>query len=197
MHDDDNIQNDLEAAGKGLPSIDALILRYAAFPFLKTVLSWDVAMNLFEREGKRIVSHVKDLDQKSLFQRVLVPKTFGIEDNSRYYSPAMILWHLQYVGETIGEGVVTLSKNEHLDIVVKIENFKPYVEIAPDIVSKFEHFIANFRNNVEKGIVNKSVDNTLSHPWFGDLNPHAWIVLAAIHQMVHGRQLKKVLKLNR
>ncbi|QKF66835.1 hypothetical protein AVENP_1281 [Arcobacter venerupis] len=192
--EDIEIQNNLGKAGHGLPKIDAIFLKHIGFPILKTFISWDNAMKFFEYEGKEILNLVKDLPKDKLFKKVLIPKIFGIEDNSRYYSPAMVLWHLLYVGETLQEGIVSLSKNEKIDFTVKIENFKPFVQIDEDIVEKYEKFLNNYKKFIERNIENKYINNCLSHPWFGCLNPHQWLVMSAIHQMVHKKQIKKILK---
>jgi hypothetical protein len=189
------IQDSLEQAGKGLPAIDALFLKYIGFPVLKRTVSWDKGMELFESEGRRILDDVKGLDESVLFQKVLIPKTAGIEDNSRYYSPAMVLWHLIYVGETIRDGIIGLSKNEKLDFVVKIENFKPFVEISKDVVNDYELFLKEYRYIIEENVGDKYVRNYHAHPWFGPLNPHQWIVMSAVHQVVHRRQLEKILRI--
>ncbi len=192
--EDIKIQNNLEKPGHGLPKIDAIFLKYIGFPILKTFISWDNAMKFFEYEGKEIINLVKDLPKDKLFKKVLIPKIFGIEDNSRYYSPAMVLWHLLYVGETLQEGIVNLSKNEKIDFTVKIENFKPFVEINEDIVEKYDNFLNNYKKSIETKVENKYINNCLSHPWFGCLNPHQWLLMSAIHQMVHKKQIKKILK---
>ena len=139
--EDKQIQNSLERAGNGLPSIDAIFLKHVGFPILKTIVSWDKGLDVFEREGKRIIDSLIDVNNDVLFKKVLISKTLGIEDNSRYYSPAMVLWHLIYVGETIQEGVISLSKGEELNFTVKIEHFKPFVEIERNILEKYGHFL--------------------------------------------------------
>lgn len=194
--EDERIQSELESAGKGLPVVDALLLKRIIFPVLKTFMSWNMGMKLFENIGNRILNDVKELDDKTLFKRALITKTYGIEDSSRYYSPAMVLWHLVYVGGAIQEGIISLSKNESLDFVVKIENFKPFVEISNNIVSEYEMFLKEYRRTIEENVKDKHIRNYHVHPWFGPLNPHQWLVMSAIHQLIHKRQLRKILKSN-
>lgn len=191
---DKEIQNKLENAGDGLPKLDAVFLKNIAFPILKTVMSWNSAMRFFEYQGDIILRLVKGLDQDTLFQKVLIPNIFGIEDNSRYYSPAMVLWHLIYVGETLQNGIVDLSKNKKIDFTVKIKNFKPFVEIDANIVERYENFLNNYRTFIETNIGDKYINNCHTHPWFGCLNPHQWLVMSSIHQMVHCRQMKLILQ---
>ena len=161
--EDIEIQNKLEKAGHGLPKIDAIFLRYIGFPLLKSFISWDNAMKFFEYQGKEILNLVKDLPKDKLFKKVLIPKIFGVEDNSRYYSPAMVLWHLIYVGECLQEGIVNLSKNEKINFTVKIENFKPFVKIDEDIVERYESFLNNYRKFIETNVEDKYINNCHSH----------------------------------
>ncbi len=191
--EDKIIQRQLNSAGKGLPAVEALSLKYVLFPLLKAFVSWNMAMAFFESEGERILESVRKLDERSLFKKVLIPRTFGIEDNSRFYSPAMVLWHLIYVGEAIQEGIIGLSKNESLDFVVKIENFKPFVEISRGIVNDYEAFLKGYRCKIETNAKDRYIRNYHPHPWFGPLNPHQWLVMSAVHQWVHARQLRKIL----
>ncbi len=192
--EDKMIQSQLEKPGNGLPGIDALFLRYVAFPLLKVMMPWNMAMKFFEREGQRVLDAVEGLDEETLFRKVLISKTFGIEDSSRYYSPAMVLWHLIYVGNAIQGGIIGLSRNEQLDFVVKIENFKPFVEISNNIVREYGIFLKKYRKTIERSVQDRHIRNYHAHPWFGPLNPHQWLILSAIHQWVHGRQLRKILK---
>lgn len=191
---DKEIQSKLENAGNGLPKMDAIFLRHIGFPILKTFVSWNMAMTFFEYEGEKVLELVKSLDKDTLFKKVLIPKIFGIEDNSRYYSPAMVLWHLIYVGQTLQEGVISLSKNQKLDFTVKIENFKPFIQIDENIVNQYEVFLSDYRKTIEDNVENKYINNCHAHPWFGCLNPHQWLVMSSIHQMVHYGQIKQILK---
>ncbi len=194
--EDKQIQSRLERAGNGLPSFDAIFLKRIGFPVLKSIISWDKGMDFFEREGKIIIESLKGVNEDVLFKKVLISKTLGIEDNSRYYSPAMVLWHLIYVGETIQKGIISLSKGEKLDFTVKIENFKPFVEIENNILEKYEMFLLSYRSSIEQSAEDRYLKNYHAHPWFGPLNPHQWLIMSALHQWVHGRQIRKILAVN-
>jgi hypothetical protein len=49
---------------------------------------------------------------------------------------------------------------------------------------------------IEASVKDKYIRNYHAHPWFGPLNPHQWLVLSAIHQVVRGRQLRKISESN-
>lgn len=191
-HDKQATQENLGKAGGGLPIYEALFLRYALMPFLRGALSWERAMSMFESEGEKALKLVKPMSREKLFEKALIPKVFGIEDNSRYYSPAMTLWHLIFVGEAIQKGLIELSHGRAIDITVKIENFKPFVEIEDDIVLRYEQFLSNFRSTIQANIGDKNSRTFHIHPWFGKLYPHGWLALAAAHQLVHRRQIEAI-----
>jgi len=190
----DNPQDTLGKAGAGLPKVQAFVLRYIAFPMLRMSVSWENALKIFESEGAKMEQLIAGLDQEQMHTKVLVPLTFGIEDNSRYYSAAMVLWHLIYVGETIRDGVISLSRGENLDFTVKIANFKPFVEISASVIDDYKGFLASFGPDLEQHVKNRHIENYHSHPWFGPLNPHGWLVMGAVHQWVHRRQLENIVK---
>jgi len=194
MQNNQDIQNSLEKAGKGLPKVEAIFLKYLCFPVLKMVINPNRALKMFEYEGQKILKLVKPMDKNELFQRVLIPKIFAIEDNSRFYSPAMVLWHLIYVGEAIQQGVVDLSQGKKIDFTVKIENFKPFVKINENIVEQYELFLANYCQFIEMNSADMKNTNCHTHPWFGCLNPDGWLVMSTAHQLIHRRQIEEIKK---
>jgi hypothetical protein len=189
----DNPQEHLEKAGIGLPKFQTLFLRYIAFPMLRGTLSWEKGLEIFEKEGRKVLTLVQDLDQEMMNTKVLVPKLFGIEDNSRYYSAAMVIWHLTYVGNVINQGIISLSRGEQLDFTVKIENFKPFVEIGADVTEEYRQFLESYGTNLDNRVWDRFIQNYDAHPWFGPLNPHGRLVLSAVHQWVHRRQLENII----
>ena len=102
MNDDnrDSIEliEGLGEAGGGLSKGRAYFLRHFGFPFVNSVISWERALDIFESEGRKMLSLSRSLPEDKLFERVLVPKLFGLEDNSRYYSVVMVLKHVLIVG---------------------------------------------------------------------------------------------------
>jgi len=184
----------LGKSGGGLSPLRLFFAKYVLFPILHHFLSWEKAWDIFDKEGRKIVELSSALDKEKLFERVLVPKLFGLEDNSRYYSVAMTVKHLLMVGGSLQVLIPILSKGENFTKRGKIEDVKPYKEIDENIVDNFKEFILSYREKLEKNIDNIYIDNSSIHPWFGEFNPKQWSVLAVVHQVVHRRQIEAILK---
>ena len=189
---DEQVQANLGKAGDGLPLLEGIFLKHMLFPLLKNFMTWDKALFIFEREGHKILNLVKDMSHEQLFARVLIPRKFALEDNSRYYSAAMVLWHLVYVGDAIEQGIIDLSLNREIGITVKIANFKPYVPIQDDIVELYASFLSDYRTCLDTHVGDKFASTTHIHPWFGALNPYEWLVMSMAHQFIHRRQLEAI-----
>ncbi len=63
-------------------------------------------------EGSKQLDTAEGVEEKLLFKRVLVPPLFGLEENSRYYSVAMVLQHLLDVGSALQARIPKLSRGE-------------------------------------------------------------------------------------
>lgn len=192
--DSQKIIKELGASGAGLSPIKVFLAKYIMFPILNQLISWDKAWDIFDKEGKKIIKLSSDLEKDKLFERVLIPKLFGLEDNSRYYSIAMTIEHLLIVGTALQTRIPILSRGKKLNKYVKIEDVKPYKEINENIVNNFERFLATYREKLEKNIEDININNTSMHPWFGEFNPKQWSILAMVHQIVHRRQIEAILK---
>ncbi len=192
--DSQELMKDLGKAGGGLSRGRAFFLRYFGFPLLNRIVSWDRALDIFEKEGEKVLSLARSMEKDELFERVLVPKLFGLEDNSRYYSVAMVLEHLLVVGTALQDRIPSLSQGKSLDKEIKIEDYKPYMEIDDSIIEQYESFLHGFRKELEENIDNIYLENRHEHPWFGELKSKDWSVMGAIHQMVHRRQIEAIIR---
>jgi len=192
--DSQELIKDLGKAGGGLSSGRAFFLRYLGFPLLNSIISWERALDIFEKEGKKVLSLARSMEKDKLFERVLVPKLFGLEDNSRYYSVAMVIEHLLIVGTALKKRIPLLSQGKDLDKEIKIEDYKPYMEIDDTIIDQYEIFLHSFRKEVEENVDNIYLENCHEHPWFGELKAKDWSVMGAIHQVVHRRQMEAIIR---
>ena len=184
----------LEQAGAGISVSKRLMAKHLMFPLLNRLVSWDKAWDIYEKEGRKVISLAATLDKESLFKRVLVSSLFGLEDNSRYYSVAMVIEHLLIVGKALTERIPPLSQGEVLKEDVKIEDVKPYTEIDKTVIEAFETFLDTYREEMEGRIGDIEIDNTSPHPWFGEFNPKEWSILGMVHQIVHRRQVEAIIR---
>jgi hypothetical protein len=184
----------LEPPGAGLRFWEQVVVRRIVFPWCRVNTSWDGAMRLFHREGERILGDCGDLPTELLFERVLVPRLFGIEDSSRYWSPAMVLEHLTMVGTRMGEIIVALSKHRPARPIVDMKDMKPSGRAAEDIVQQFGVFLKVFAEAMEERVEDRGSDCCCRHPRFGALDAHGWCCLAALHQRLHRRHLDAILR---
>ena len=170
-------------------------VKHIIFPLCKKFMSWERAFEYFEKEGRSIINLVKDLDNNQLFKKVHISKTMGLEECARNYSVAMVLWHLIEVGRKSQKVILRLSQNDKVDTVIDLNNFLPDENINnKNIVNEFRQFIDDYELVLNLNLENKKTNNYLRHPWFGKLNPHQWLLISALHQTVHKKQLKKILK---
>jgi len=193
--DSREIIKELGKSGGGISSLKVCLVKYLMFPLLNKFISWEKAWDIFDNEGQKIIELSQSISKDKLFERVLVPKLFGLEDNSRYYSIAMTLEHLHTVGGALQIRIPILSRGKKLKNDVKIEDVKPYKEIDENIVAEYNEFLSTYRKKLEKNIDDINIDNTSPHPWFGEFNPKQWSVLAMVHQIVHRRQIEAILKI--
>jgi len=192
--DSQEIITTLGKAGAGISSGKRFLGKHLLFPLLNTFISWEKAWDIYDKEGAKIIALASELDHDALFKRVLVPKLFGLEDNSRYYSVAMVIEHLMIVGNALHTRIPALSKGEKLNGQVQIEDVKPYTEIDDDIVEQFAQYLSTYRETLTQNVEDIYLDNTSEHPWFGAFNPKEWAILGMVHQIVHRRQIEAILQ---
>jgi hypothetical protein len=194
QQDSSQIIERLEKAGAGISTTKKLAATYMMFPLLNYFISWEKAWDIYDKEGEKIVRMASSLSQEQLFERVLVPRLFGLEDNSRYYSVAMVIEHLLIVGKALQVRIPILSQGKELKGHVKIEDVKPYTEIDVNIVETFQTFLSSYREKLQAHLGDIHINNTSAHPWFGEFNPKQWSILGMVHQIVHRRQIEAIIK---
>jgi len=186
-------QANLAAPGAGLPRLQAFALRHVIFPGFCRMTSWDKALGLFLQEGERVAAAAQSLTSDALQTRVLIRAPMGIEDSSRYWSAAMVLEHLIEVGSRVATGVVELTHGQKVSVKADIADVKPKGHNDEGIVSAYRAFLEHYQDKLEHQTGNRNAQNTALHPWFGDLTPHRWVCLGAIHQQIHRRQMDRII----
>ncbi|MEW6163578.1 MAG: DinB family protein [Pseudomonadota bacterium] len=185
-------QPNLAAPGAGLPPVQAFMLRHVLFPAFCRTTSWDEALGLFLREGERVAAAARSLAPGALRTRVLIRAPLGIEDSSRFWSAAMVLEHLIEVGTRISTGVVELTHGQAASVKADIAEVKPKGGMDGDIVAAYRAFLEEYADKVTRRAGDRAARLTAPHPWFGELTPHRWVCLGAIHQQIHRRQMERI-----
>lgn len=187
-------QPELAPPGAGIPAMEALFFRVIGFGLVSPLVSWDLAGRVFRREGRHIIKLLQDLSTERLTGRVLISRITGIEDNSRFWSPAMTVAHLIIVGDAVADFIIRLSGGETIDAPVRIEDVKPDEHTLPGILDEYRAFLPRFGARTTQDVRDRRSTATHTHPWVGPLTAHQWFNLAAVHQRIHRKQIQAILK---
>jgi hypothetical protein len=180
----------LARPGAGLPIPFRWVARFL-IPHRASQSVWQENVDRFNRYSKSIDELAKSMTTGQLNTRFLVKPIMGLEDSSRYWSPAMLLDHLLIAGPGFHQIISELSQNRVPAIDVRTENLKPAShEYELDIVQKFSVFSSEFIPTLKIGA--NRLGARLKHPWFGPLNAHQWMYVLALHHGVHFQQLKQI-----
>jgi hypothetical protein len=155
-------------------------------------LNWDTAARLFQDEGGKVLAIWDALPAERLADRVLIRRFPGIEDSSRYWSPAMTVEHLNIVGFGIRRLIQAMRQGLVPDKPSRVEDVKPKGEQAPAAVrADFVRLLAEEKSShgVEPPIP-RGEGVRHAHPWFGPLDAFQWHCLLGIHQGIHRKQLE-------
>jgi hypothetical protein len=177
-----------------LPPLENFVLKTVGFGILGPRVSWNLARRLFQWEGMKIIQLTENLSSEQLTARVLIPRITGIEDSSRYWSPAMTVAHLIIVGEAITDFVVRLSRGQSIEGEVRIQDVKPDHHTLPEILDAYRAFLPRFDRALSRDVVDRNSTSTHPHPWVGPLTARQWLNLAAVHQRIHRKQIEKILQ---
>lgn len=181
----DKIQ--LAAPGAGLPALE-LFLSRAGFAILRRTLSRRRIQDWLCSETDRVLTIARGIPFEQLKRPMLVPRLTGLEDSSRNWSAAMLLQHLVIVDSGIGTLLTALSANETFKREVRIADVKPSPDAGAEQLAELENALAAYLEQAA-AVENLHTARRHAHPWFGHLDGHGWHTLAALHTMIHRRQL--------
>jgi len=157
-----------------------------------SLLPWDFGVRMFNTEGIKILKAVRNRSERELTTRVVVPRQLAMEDSSRYWSAAMVAWHLIVVGEKIAR--MSLGKGETSTEPVVIADVKPDPATpASALFEEFPAFLARFSAILQNDVEDRRSKVLHPHPWSGPMTVHQWLYLAAMHQRLHRVQLDRIL----
>lgn len=183
----------LAPPGAGLPTMELLLARMG-FRVLRKILNRITIQNWLCSETDKVLRIARGLSSEHIKRQVLIPKLGGLEDNSRNWSAAMVLQHLVIVDSGIRELLCALSEDRVFEREVRIADVKPSPAAGLEQLEQLETALRDYLAQVTP-IKNLHTARHHAHPWFGLLDAHGWHTLAALHTMIHRRQLDIIVRL--
>lgn len=183
----------LAPPGAGLPPLELWVAR-TGLGVLRNTLSRRQIEGWLRIETRKVLAIARKLSPEQMKRQVLIPKPIGLEDSSRNWSAAMVLQHLVIVDAGIGEVVAALAKNQTFGREVRIADVKPSPDAGQEQLKFLDEALQTYIDRVA-GVENLHTAARHAHPWFGPLDGHGWHTLAALHTMIHRRQLYAVTKI--
>ena len=116
----------------------------------------------------------------------------GIEASSCDWSVLMVVDHLNQVNKTMVEVIRSLKSSSEPFQIVRIQDYKPNEEVGAEAIDQFREGNKRYWAFAQSHMPLRT-NLTHRHPWFGELDGHAWHCLAAVHQRIHLRQIYKIL----
>ncbi len=183
----------LQPSGAGLPFFPRFYLRWFGRWSLRRKFTWDMAPVALEAAAVRLYETANALPDDALRTRVLVPPMNGLEDSSRYWSPAMVLQHLVMTGDIFSEIILQLSRGEPVTDRRGPGDVKPAAAADRTDVEAFRALHSGVGERLRTGAGPDRDGAKFPHPWFGPLTARDWFGLFATHLLIHERQLKAIL----
>lgn len=183
----------LQPPGNGLPAFERVVLG-TALKIGSALMSDDRLLAMFAREASTILTIVDEADYDRASQQVLIPRLSGIEDSSRNWSLFMVLDHLCQVNRDILRTIDRLKDGIVPGGEVNIASYKPDPDCGAEMVDRFRDDVWDFDGEIRQRLPLRGTPR-FDHPWFGPLDAHSWLSLAAVHQRIHRKQARKIITL--
>ena len=185
----------LQASGSGIPSWQRLAGKYVYLPLWCRYSSWERTPYVLEAQADRLLQGAARLDDELLRRRVLIPPLVGLEDSSRYDSYAMVLEHLTIVGHVVARIVGDLGQGRRPAVVLRVAEVKARGLAEPaEVVAGYREMLAAFRHAALGTGADRRSPLRHEHPWFGALDAYQWLCFATLHQVVHLKQVRAILR---
>jgi len=181
----------LAPPGAGIPAIERLV-GGAIFAFNRWRGTRERFTSQFQRERDAIGRQYRDVDPRTLNQRVLIPRLRGLEDSSRYWSVWMTLDHLRIVNSQMTQVIAALTHGRVPENKASTAAVKPRPDVGPDVQRAYEESCDRF-------LAFTASCSTLctpvryAHPWFGPLDGAGWHAMAGMHMAIHRAQITRIL----
>ncbi len=189
-----NIQEPkLQKAGKGLPLIEWGLSRFIFLPRTLKHISSAQAVQIHQDCGNKALHIANSLTTKQQTKRILIKRIRGIEDSSRCWSAAMTIDHLLIVGTAMTNIIESLAHQRSVEINIKVEDAKPDPNRLPvQVFIEYQKYLDTYPAKIN---ALTSLDNnayTHKHPWFWNMTASEWLILNALHNRIHLKQMIKI-----
>jgi hypothetical protein len=150
---------------------------------------------VLEEQADRLLQGAASLGDELMRRRVLIAPLVGLEDSSRYDSYAMVLEHLTIVGHAVARIVVDLTHGRRHTVALRVAEVKAEGVAAPsEVVAGYREMLAAFRRAALDAGADRRSSLRHEHPFFGALNAYQWLCFATLHQIVHLKQARAILR---
>ena len=181
----------LAPPGAGLPAHELFIGRML-FALGRCLQSRRSLRGRFAREQEAITTLLGRCPPASRGRRVLVARSKGMEDSSRYWSVWMTLDHLRITNLAFAMALRSLAAGEVPKTRASTAGVKPDPGVDVSVEAAFANSCAEYLRT-EAAIGDLKTKTRYEHPWFGPMDAAGWHALAAAHMGIHRRQLESIL----
>lgn len=183
----------LAPPGAGLPFPESWLVRLLGRFALRRRYTWESALDDIEATAERLIARFSALSPEAQATPVLVDRLRMLEDSSRYWSPAMVLEHLNVTGSLMLMLALRLSHGKTSAEKVSTAAVKPTGRPPEEVLGAFAKLHRGTRERLRDGAGPQREGPAHEHPWFGRLHATDWLRLMAAHMRLHERQLEAIL----
>lgn len=126
-------------------------------------------LRLFRWETRKLDRLLEADDSYDVSQIINIPRVIGVSESNRNWSVLMVL---------------------------DLSFYAPSEDVGFEVIGRFEHLTGCFCHDIQSAINGEATflgPAQFSHPCFGSMNAKRWLAFAALHQVIHRRQVQKII----
>ncbi len=188
----------LAPPGAGIPLYQRVAAKWVVIPYWRKSVPWGRVAERLREQADQFDAIVKAANRRApeaLTRRVLIPPATGLEDDSRFWSLAMVADHLARVNLGVADvlSVLTAASAPGGSLRdVRIVDYKPDPGADRAALGAMRRSIDAVELALREGKANQRTNATHPHPWFGPLPARTWAVFPAMHQSLHLAQARAI-----
>lgn len=188
----------LAPPGAGIPLYQRVAAKWVVIPYWRKSVPWGRVAERLRQQADEFDEIVKVADRRApdaLTRRVLIPPATGLEDDSRFWSLAMVADHLARVNLGVADVLTVLTAATTAGAPlreVRIVDYKPDPGADRAALGAMRRSIDAVERALREGKANQRTSATHPHPWFGPLPARTWAVFPAMHQSLHLAQARAI-----